>query len=476
METSTARPATLQLKISERRTLLKIGDGVAIFIAVLGALIIWSFVDQSQLEFNANFLLDNFWWFPILMLLWLTLASASDFYNLRLSANFWNGFRRLLLIEIQLVTVYVVIFFFSPRDTLPRLFILYYSLLSFALILLWRAIWWSALARRFGLQRRALVVGAGWAARTMVKTLKEEATDEYEIVGLVAAFDPQDTLSEAYPLYGTDGEPLPKIVQRLGVSEVILAYGSQLPGAIFQGVLDCYEQGVTIVPMALLYEQITGRVPIEHVGIDDWAVVLPLEPESIFNPFMPLKRLMDVGISLVGFLGFVLALPFIALVIRLESPGPIFYTQERVGKGGKNFKIIKLRSMRADAEKAGPQWAGKDDPRVTRMGRIMRKTRLDELPQFINILRGDMSLVGPRPERPFFVDQLSEEIPFYRTRHLVRPGATGWAQVRYPYGNSVEDSLIKLQYDLYYIRHQSLALDLQIIIRTIGKMISFAGT
>ncbi len=473
---STTRPSTLQLKISERRTLLKIGDAIAILLSVVGALAIWSEVDQTRLEFNADFLLNNSWWFPVLWVLYQTLASASDFYNLRISANFWNGFRRLLLIELQLLMVYLVIFFFSPRDTLPRLFILYYSVLSFALILLWRAIWWSFFARRFGLQRRALIVGAGWAARTIIKVLREEATDEYEVVGLVAAFDPDDTLSESFPIYGVDGEPMPNIVQRLGVSEIVLAYGSQLPGMIFQGVLDCYEQGVAIVPMALLYEQITGRVPIEHVGMDDWVVVLPLEPESIFNPFIPIKRLLDIGLSLVGLLGFGLMLPFIALAIRLESPGGIFYTQERVGKGGKLFKIIKLRSMRSDAEQAGPQWADKNDARVTRMGKMMRKTRIDELPQFINILKGDMSLVGPRPERPFFVEQLSEEIPFYRTRHLVRPGATGWAQVRYPYGSSVEDALIKLQYDLYYIRHQSLALDLQIMIRTIGKMLSFAGT
>jgi exopolysaccharide biosynthesis polyprenyl glycosylphosphotransferase len=228
--------------------------------------------------------------------------------------------------------------------------------------------------------------------------------------------------------------------------------------------------------MPLLYEQVTGRVPIEHVGLDDWAVVLPIEQTSIFNPFNTLKRLIDIGVSAMGVIGFGLLLPFIALAIWLESPGPIFYSQERVGKGGRVFHILKLRSMETDAEKEGPQWATKGDARVTRVGKILRKTRLDELPQFVNILRGDMSLVGPRPERPFFVDQLAEEIPFYRTRHVVRPGATGWAQIRYPYGSTIQDALMKLQYDLYYIRHQSLALDLLIMVRTIGKMLSFAGT
>lgn len=463
--------SSLQLKVSERRTLLKIGDTWVVTLAVLIALRIWAFVDGTR--FQTNFVWENSYWIPILLALWLSLASVNDFYNLRITASLQRSLRRMTQITLQMLLVYLVAFFLSPREALPRLFILYYGLLSIGMILLWRGlVWWLVMS---GFKRRVVIVGAGWAARTIVETLRENASGEYEVIGLIANFDPKDTLTHEVPLLG-GGNQLVEIVETQNVSEIVLAYGSQLPGDIFQGVMDLYERGYTITPMPLLYEDITGRVPIEHVGLDDWKVVLPTASPSIFNLNTALKRMLDIVLSTIGLFLFSLMLPFIALAIRLDSRGPIFFVQERVGKGGKPFKIIKLRSMVTDAEKNGPQWASKGDPRITRVGKIMRMTRLDELPQFINILRGDMSLVGPRAERPYFVEQLSEEIPFYRTRHVVRPGATGWAQVNYNYANSIEDTLIKLQYDLYYIRHQSLALDMLIILRTIGKILSLGGT
>jgi lipopolysaccharide/colanic/teichoic acid biosynthesis glycosyltransferase len=170
-------------------------------------------------------------------------------------------------------------------------------------------------------------------------------------------------------------------------------------------------------------------------------------------------------------------LPFMALAIKLDSRGPVFYRQQRLGRGGRVFMIVKLRSMRVNAEVgSGPQWATARDPRVTRVGRFLRKTRLDEVPQLFNVLTGQMSVVGPRPERPVFVEMLAREIPFYRSRLVVKPGLTGWAQVCYPYGSSTEDALRKLQYDLYYIRHQSLMRDLLIMVRTVGTMMTLRGT
>jgi lipopolysaccharide/colanic/teichoic acid biosynthesis glycosyltransferase len=173
---------------------------------------------------------------------------------------------------------------------------------------------------------------------------------------------------------------------------------------------------------------------------------------------------------------FGLIFPCLALLIVIDSPGPVFYKQERVGKAGRTFTFMKLRSMIPDAEaQSGPLWAVHADPRVTRVGRLLRKSRLDELPQLVNVLRGEMSLVGPRPERPAFVEQLQQEIPFYRARLTVLPGLTGWAQVNYGYGSTVEDALIKLQYDLYYIRHRSLLLDGLILLRTVGKIVRLQG-
>ena len=422
---------TLQLSISERRTILRLGDMLSILIAALVALRIWSLVDGTV--FRTEFVVDNLYWIPVLVTLWLTLSSINNFYDLRVSSNLTQSISRLGVINTQLLIVYLMIFFFSPRTALPRLFILYYAVLSFLIIVLWRLIIWVLIIQKLNVKRRVIIVGAGWSARTIVQAIREEAAREYEIVGLVADFDPQDTLTQEIAILG-NGEKLLSIVVEENISEIVLAYGSQLPGDIFQAVMDSYEQGISIVDMPILYERITGRVPIEHIDIHDWKIILPTETTSIFNPFQPLKRIIDIFISLIGLVIFGAMLPFLALAIRLDSKGDIFYTQERIGKGGRPFRMIKLRTMVADAEKAGPQWASKRDPRITRVGLLLRKSRLDELPQFINILKGEMSLVGPRAERQHFVEQLAEEIPFYRTRLVVRPGATGWAQIRFPYG------------------------------------------
>jgi lipopolysaccharide/colanic/teichoic acid biosynthesis glycosyltransferase len=185
---------------------------------------------------------------------------------------------------------------------------------------------------------------------------------------------------------------------------------------------------------------------------------------------------MDIAGALLGLAVLGVLLPFIALAVALDDGGPIFYKQTRLGKAGKPFRVIKLRTMRCDAEKDGKaQWAKKDDARITRVGKFLRKTRLDELPQVINILKGDMHIVGPRPERPEFIANLEEQIPFYRTRLIVKPGLTGWAQVFYEYGNSVRDAMVKLQYDLYYIRNKSVWMDLFVIIKTISVVLQMGG-
>jgi exopolysaccharide biosynthesis polyprenyl glycosylphosphotransferase len=231
------------------------------------------------------------------------------------------------------------------------------------------------------------------------------------------------------------------------------------------------------MPMALLYERISGRVPVTYIH-DDWAVVFAPSRggDYFFDPYPLIKRGIDLLLALLVGVVFVIVLPLVALIIRLDSPGSIFYTQERLGQGGRPFRIYKFRSMVSDAEaQTGAVFSKKGDPRVTRFGRFMRKTRLDELPQVINVLRGEMSVVGPRPERPEHVERLTQKIPFYRTRLIVKPGLTGWAQVRYNYGSTDEDALVKLEYDLYYIRHQSFLLDVNIMLRTVGKILSMSG-
>jgi len=244
---------------------------------------------------------------------------------------------------------------------------------------------------------------------------------------------------------------------------------------LFQAILRCWEAGIPVTTMPDMYEHVMTRVPVEHAG-RMLHVVVPLGHAASFRLYLLARRLAEVLVALVGCLVVASVVPLVWLVNRLTSPGDVFYRQERVGEGGRTFHVVKFRSMVMDAEeRSGAVWARRNDDRITPAGRLLRKMRIDELPQFWNVLRGDMSLIGPRPERPEFVDQLAQEIPFYRMRHAVRPGITGWAQVKYGYGASVEDSLIKLQYDLYYIKHEGLYMDLLILLRSVQVVLGMQG-
>ncbi|MEZ4667342.1 MAG: sugar transferase [Anaerolineae bacterium] len=466
-----SRSRRVQLQISERRLLLMAGDAFGVTLAVLIALAIWSVVARETFDFI--FIFPRSFWFLVLGGTWLLLASANDFYDLRIASNRWVSSRRLILITLQMLVLYLVVFFLSQPLALPRLFILYFAVSAFVLIALFRA-FNPALIGWGSVRRRVLIVGTDWGAMTMIGAIGRYAHDIYDIRGVVAESD--DILKDIceVPVIGT-GRDVLRLVYTEQISELIVTSTRELSGEMFQGVMDAYEHGLAIVPMPLLYERITGQVPVEHV-INNWAVVLPIDGGSIFNPYLAFKRIFDIIISLMGMVVFLLLLPLMALLIRLDSRGSIFYAQERTGMNGHNFRIFKFRSMRTDAEsQTGAVFSRQGDPRVTRVGKFMRKTRLDELPQIFNILRGDMSIVGPRPERPEHVKRLTEKIPFYRTRLVIRPGLTGWAQVRYNYGSTDEDALVKLQYDLYYIRHQSLLLDLNIMMRTVGKVLKMSG-
>jgi len=463
----------IDLPISERRLLMGLGDLLAVNLAVLGALRVWAAV--GDLPFSVHFILSQLQWFIILSLLWLLLAAANDFYNLRMSARWLQSQARLISIQLQLLLIYLLIFFLSPRDALPRLFILYYAVGSYILIALWR-LGRPFLARWEVLRQRVLVIGTGWAAQTIIEAIQTHAPDDYEVIGVIdeiGSAEPGGVVIDA-PVIGHRAD-LVRIAHELHANEIVLATSGEVDGVLFQGIMDCYEAGIPVIPMPILYEQFTRMVPVEYVR-GHWNVILPLEGHHHFDPYPLLKRLVDIAISLVGLTLLGVLLPLIALLLALDTRGPIFYRQERVGRAGRTFNLIKLRTMIPDAEKlSGPIWAVQDDPRVTVIGRWLRRTRLDEVPQLFNVLRGDMSVIGPRPERPHFVNYLQKQIPFYRTRLAVRPGVTGWAQVNYGYGSTDTDQLIKLKYDLYYIRHCSALLDLLILFRTVGRIIRLEG-
>ncbi len=461
----------LQLRISERRLLLMAGDAISIVVSVYVALAIWAFV--GDIPFTLDFIIPQIFWFGLLTLVWFVLAGANDFYDLQVASSLASSLQRLALMQLQMLIVYLLIYFLSEPESLPRLFIFYYAILSFSLIIIWRVVN-PALVGWKAFQRRALVVGTDWAATEIIKTLNEDRSGSYAVIGMIGEPDEIGSQISNCDVVG-DGDDILLLIAQHNISEIIVSSTRDLSGQTFQGVMDAYERGVAITPMPILYERMTGRVPVQSVN-DNWTVVLPIGQSNRLNPYPLLKRLMDLVISIMLLPVFFLILPLIALIIKLESKGPVFYIQTRVGLNGRPFCIVKFRTMSNDAEeKTGAVFAQKNDPRVTRFGNIMRKTRIDELPQLYNVIKGDMSLVGPRPERPEHVIRLEKKIPFYRTRHIIRPGVTGWAQVRYHYGSTDDDARVKLQYDLYYIRHQSLSLDINIIVRTIGKVLRMAG-
>ena len=460
-----------QLQILERRRLLMIGDAAVCLIAVLFSLRVWAAVAREP--FNAEFIVWRVAWFFVMPGLWLLLASANDFYDGRVTTRRTEAMGRLFRITLQMMALYLMIFFLAEREALPRLFIFYYGVASFLLVGLWRLLN-PALLGWASSPRGLLIVGADRAAELLIETLRSEAPDIYRVTGIISDQPEAPAILGGVSVVG-DSSRLLEWITREGVTELALTSTREMSGDLFQAVMDAYERGVVITPVPILYERVTGRVPVDYVG-NHWLVVLPIAEGSTLKPYVMIKWLIDKSLALIGMIVFLLLLPILALAIYFDSPGPIFYSQERVGLNGRLFSIIKFRTMVNDAEKlSGPVFAGANDPRVTRLGRFMRKTRLDELPQLINVLRGDMSLVGPRPERMHHVKRLQEKIPFYRTRHIVRPGLTGWAQVRYKYGADDEDSRIKLQYDLYYIRHRSLLLDLNILVRTVGKVLRMGG-
>ncbi len=322
---------------------------------------------------------------------------------------------------------------------------------------------------------RILIVGSGESAIDIAREVLDRRDAGYRIVGFVDNKPELLGQSLVNPrVIGLTSE-MAEVVRREGVNRIIVAMGERRGQFPVNQLLDLSLSGeVAIEESSSFYERLTGRVNLEMMR-PSWLIFSGRGRQARLSGV--LRTFMHRVVALIGA---IVSLPIsllTAVLIKLESPGPVLYRQERVGKNGRPFTIMKFRSMRTDAEKDGPVWAQKDgDARVTRVGRIIRKIRVDELPQFWNILKGEMNFVGPRPERPHFVKQLAEEIPFYKQRHLIPPGLTGWAQIKYPYGASIEDARQKLQYDLYYIKNQSLVLDAVILFETVKTILFGRGT
>ena len=454
---------TRGLQRSEHRLLLLAGDTAVACVAVVAALWIWSLTTGFSFDV---FFLRRWSIFTTLIPVWVLLLAPSR--RLRAGLSLEQTWRTLLGATATVAGAYLLAYFYAPRAVLPRLPALYFLWEAALLTLAWRLCYLYALSRGF-MRRRALLVGDAAAAERMAALLATHAPD----TEVVARFDPTATVSAASTPTATD-TTLDAIVRELAVGEILLAGCTVLPTPVLQSLVRWQEQGVDVIPMTSEYEQALMRVPIADLE-PDWMFTSLPEWVRARDASRAVKRLVDVLGGLLGLAVLIVCTPVVAALTLIDSGRPVFYRQRRLGAGGRGFDVIKFRTMIHAAESDGPKWAVSDDPRVTRVGRWLRRSRLDELPQVISILRGDMSIVGPRPERPEFVEQLEREVPFYRTRLMVRPGLTGWAQVNTPYGDSVDGATLKLEYDLYYIKHRSFLFDAWIVLRTVGTVMTMGG-
>ena len=365
------------------------------------------------------------------------------------------------------------VYFLLPSLVVGRGVFIIAAAFVVTLLIGWRlAFGW--LVNRMDPRERLLLVGTGAAAVALARELFDRRQElGVSIVGFV---DP-DPAKVGTPVLnpGVIGtiDDIPTIVRERSVDRVVVSLSDARGKLPMDRLLEMKMQGVTFDHLASVYEDYTGKIAVENLR-PSWLIFSPGFHKTPL--LLTAKRTLDLAASAFGLVVAAPIMALVALAVKLTSDGPALYHQNRVGRDDRVFTLHKFRSMRADAEAAsGAVWATDKDPRLTPIGGALRKFRLDELPQLWNVLRGDMSLVGPRPERPEFIAQLSEQIPFYRRRHVVKPGLTGWAQVRYPYGSTVEDAMEKLQYDLFYIKHMSIGLDLFIAVKTIKTIVTRAG-
>ncbi len=460
-----------RLRPRERRTLLLLGDFVMAEIALLIGLYVWSVADIFQ-TFGVSFLRRTPSWFFLLPFIWPLLMTR--LYEEHRARDRGQTLRNIAFSALIGLGLYMVFYFTAEPRTLPRIGVASFIVSVFILTLAWRMFYIRVFtAPQF--MRRVLLVGAGETGKIMLNIYNQAKPRPYILVGIIDD-DPQKIgkTIEGYEVYG-GSEVLLNAISDHQITDLIVAISGQMQGGMFQALLDAQEVGTEIIRMPVAYEELLHRVPI-----------LYLEAEWILRSFVDkarsetfsemLKRAIDILGGLVGLFIMAIIFPFTALAILLESGRPVIYKQIRMGRGGILYHIYKFRTMRQDAEESGqPQWAEENDRRATRVGLFLRKTHLDEIPQFYNVVRGEMSLVGPRAERPELVEWFQKHVPFYRARLLVRPGITGWAQVNQTYAATIDETIEKLEYDLYYIMHRNMIMDLRIIARTPLLVFSLKG-
>lgn len=456
---------TMHFEISERKILLRFMD---VFCVLLSIYVV------AQI-FNIDYfthLVGSKISIGLLTFYILLLGSIFDLYNLQTASNQTAIIKPLILTGLFSATFFLFTPILSPILPSNRIHIVVFYVLVLMSLSLWRGVYLVFLAsHRF--EKRVLFFGPESDVHNLGMEL-EAANPHYKILGFIKT--DQSNSSKGY-IKEVPVKALMDFIAENKISEIVMLqkFKSDFDLPEFMKVLmEALEQGVVVRDYEEVYENTTYRLPIINKNKDIFHF-FPYSRSTTNKLYLFAVRFFDLLFGLIGVLGLCLLLPVVVFCNAIGNRGPLFYKQERVGKNGRYFGVYKLRSMVVDAEVNGAAFAQKNDMRITPFGKFIRKTRMDEFPQFYNILKGDMSLIGPRPERPIFVDQIAAVMPLYRSRHVIKPGLTGWAQVKYSYGTSIEDSLVKLQYDLYYIKNRSLTLDLNIVLKTLNTVLFFKG-
>lgn len=461
----------LRIRGSERQFILFLGDLVISSLSVFISLYFWA--QKDWLDFSWSFLNQRApFWFYLLPIIWSVMLI--ELYDTRKANRHSDVLRGVGTAFGFSVIIYLLIFFLSQTNSLPRRGVAVFLVSVTTLTIIWRFIY-IAIFTAPVFNRRVLVIGAGRAGSTMVGMVKRIKPEPFELIGYIDD-DPQKQgrLIEGVPVIGTTHSLL-ECIEKEKITDIIFAISGELNPDLFRAVLLAQEEGTDLISMPTIYEDVFGRVPIFLLQ-SDWILRSFIDQAQTSGLYEIFKRFLDILSGLIGLIFLVVLYPFVAISILLDDGFPIFYSQMRVGINGKPYKIYKFRTMRKDAESDGvARMTTTGDQRITRLGKFLRRSHVDELPQVINILKGENSLIGPRAEQIELVNQFQEQIPFYRARLYVKPGLTGWAQVNQRYASTVEDTAVKLEYDLYYIKHRNLLLDMNIAIRTIGAVLGFRG-
>jgi len=457
----------IHFEVSERKVLLKIFD---VIFVLLSLYIISSIFDFKYFTFSTT----NYYWAIVLAIYVNVFGSVFEMYNLQVASNQFQIIKSIILASSTTVLIYLLTPIYTPVLPSNRLQIIIFFVAIFGSLLVWRIFYVKFLAsHRF--VKKAILVCDKEQLQELVTGI-ENADPHYKIIAFVNS-DSEDSFNFKFKsIKNIHSNDLEDFVRNNSISEIVIASQKTegITVSLYNQLIHLLENGFIIREYTQVYEAITQRIPVQYVSRDFYRY-FPFSRSNQNHLYLLVSRLIEVIFSVIGLSIGLLFFPIILIGNLIGNRGGLFYTQERVGKNGEVFKIYKYRTMVKNAEANGAVFTTVNDTRITPFGKFMRKTRLDEFPQFINILKGDMAIIGPRPERPVFVNEIAEIMPFYETRHVVKPGLTGWAQVNYAYGDSIEDSLVKLQYDLYYIKHRSIFLDINIIIKTFSTVLFYRG-